>query len=240
MALPTFWTTAEIKRLDGFLMQEEGPENTMGAAMLDGYLCAVVSGPRLILPSEMMRWVWDTEQGQDGPVFKNQAQADRIYGLIMRQWNAINDALTHDPASYEPLVCERKVEGRTIPIIDEWCMGYHKGIAIDMENWMPLLIGQPGLLSNVLLYGTEDGWDALKAKKLSAAEHQAVADSLGDVARAAHAFWFTQRQQQAATGTLPEPVRRRETVRREGPKIGRNDPCPCGSGRKYKQCHGAG
>ena len=25
-----------------------------------------------------------------------------------------------------------------------------------------------------------------------------------------------------------------------GPKIGRNDPCPCGSGKKYKNCHGAG
>ena len=30
-----------------------------------------------------------------------------------------------------------------------------------------------------------------------------------------------------------------ETVRRSGPKIGRNDPCPCGSGRKYKRCCGA-
>ncbi|MCP1362030.1 preprotein translocase subunit SecA [Halomonas sp. BBD45] len=30
----------------------------------------------------------------------------------------------------------------------------------------------------------------------------------------------------------------RQTVRREGPKVGRNDPCPCGSGKKYKQCHG--
>jgi preprotein translocase subunit SecA len=29
-----------------------------------------------------------------------------------------------------------------------------------------------------------------------------------------------------------------QTVRREGPKVGRNDPCPCGSGRKYKKCHG--
>ena len=25
---------------------------------------------------------------------------------------------------------------------------------------------------------------------------------------------------------------------RSGPKVGRNDPCPCGSGKKYKQCHG--
>jgi preprotein translocase subunit SecA len=30
-----------------------------------------------------------------------------------------------------------------------------------------------------------------------------------------------------------------ETVQRAGPKVGRNDPCPCGSGRKYKKCHGA-
>lgn len=31
-----------------------------------------------------------------------------------------------------------------------------------------------------------------------------------------------------------------ETVRREEPKIGRNDPCHCGSGKKYKKCHGVG
>jgi preprotein translocase subunit SecA len=28
------------------------------------------------------------------------------------------------------------------------------------------------------------------------------------------------------------------TVRRTAPKVGRNDPCPCGSGKKYKQCCG--
>ncbi|MBR6639663.1 MAG: SEC-C domain-containing protein, partial [Muribaculaceae bacterium] len=31
----------------------------------------------------------------------------------------------------------------------------------------------------------------------------------------------------------PEPIK-------AGPKIGRNDPCPCGSGKKYKACHGKG
>jgi len=30
-----------------------------------------------------------------------------------------------------------------------------------------------------------------------------------------------------------------KTVRRGEPKVGRNDPCPCGSGKKYKKCHGA-
>lgn len=29
------------------------------------------------------------------------------------------------------------------------------------------------------------------------------------------------------------------TVRRDAPKVGRNDPCPCGSGRKFKHCHGS-
>jgi len=31
-----------------------------------------------------------------------------------------------------------------------------------------------------------------------------------------------------------------ETIRRDAPKIKRNAPCPCGSGKKYKQCHGKG
>jgi preprotein translocase subunit SecA len=39
---------------------------------------------------------------------------------------------------------------------------------------------------------------------------------------------------------VPERSRsKQETVRREGPKIQRNDPCPCGSGKKYKNCCGA-
>ena len=36
-------------------------------------------------------------------------------------------------------------------------------------------------------------------------------------------------------GQMPKP----ETRRNEGPKVGRNDPCPCGSGKKYKKCCGA-
>ncbi len=35
-----------------------------------------------------------------------------------------------------------------------------------------------------------------------------------------------------------EPVVKQETVKRDHAKVGRNEPCPCGSGKKYKQCHG--
>jgi preprotein translocase subunit SecA len=37
---------------------------------------------------------------------------------------------------------------------------------------------------------------------------------------------------------VPDRGGRQETVKREKPKVGRNDPCPCGSGKKYKNCHG--
>ena len=50
----------------------------------------------------------------------------------------------------------------------------------------------------------------------------------------------------AAVAQAPAPTPARtggddviKTVRREEPKVGRNDPCPCGSGKKYKKCHGA-
>ncbi|MFI5202517.1 MAG: SEC-C metal-binding domain-containing protein, partial [Candidatus Kapaibacterium sp.] len=43
----------------------------------------------------------------------------------------------------------------------------------------------------------------------------------------------------AAEGEIPPPKPVPQTVR-VGPKVGRNDPCPCGSGKKYKNCHGVG
>jgi preprotein translocase subunit SecA len=43
----------------------------------------------------------------------------------------------------------------------------------------------------------------------------------------------------AATAAEPEIQLPKITIRRETPKVGRNDPCPCGSGKKFKNCHGA-
>jgi preprotein translocase subunit SecA len=43
---------------------------------------------------------------------------------------------------------------------------------------------------------------------------------------------------QGNPGDVPAPERRPEPVVRTELKIGRNDPCPCGSGKKFKQCHG--
>jgi preprotein translocase subunit SecA len=46
---------------------------------------------------------------------------------------------------------------------------------------------------------------------------------------------FEQKRDTAPLGSTPERI---EPIRRQEPKVGRNDPCPCGSGRKYKVCHG--
>jgi preprotein translocase subunit SecA len=42
----------------------------------------------------------------------------------------------------------------------------------------------------------------------------------------------------AAAAARGEAEAKGETIRRDKPKVGRNDPCPCGSGKKYKKCHG--
>jgi preprotein translocase subunit SecA len=43
---------------------------------------------------------------------------------------------------------------------------------------------------------------------------------------------------QGEAGAVAPPQETPQTFVRKGPKVGRNDPCPCGSGKKYKQCHG--
>ena len=50
-----------------------------------------------------------------------------------------------------------------------------------------------------------------------------------------HAYFKTVEDKLYYTGGVPLV---REPVRREAPKVGRNDPCPCGSGKKYKKCCG--
>src|SRR5437867_1990219 len=63
-----------------------------------------------------------------------------------------------------------------------------------------------------------------------------------DAALPAELEAMERRQRQAARVTLshggPAEPEKIETVRRDGDKVGRNDPCPCGSGKKYKKCHG--
>ena len=230
-------TDAEVEELDKFLLNEKGIEESMDISTLDGFLTAIVCGPKTILPSEWLRWVWDMERGQDSPRFKDKAEAQKILGLMMRHMNDIAGTLHQTPEQYDPLLVENPNDGDPVPIIDEWCCGFMKGVHLDSEGWLPILAGKPALLSTILLYGTEDGWDVLKMKKLSLDEHRALAHGLADTVRTVHALWLKERQPRAGSGRSPAAMRR-EPIRNPD-KVGRNEPCPCGSGRKFKQCHGA-
>ena len=229
-------TDDEIKEIDQFLLDAEGIEESMDISTLDGFLTAIVCGPKTIMPGEWMRWVWDMERGEDAPEFKDRAQAKRILGFLVRYMNDIAQTLTREPEQYEPLLMENPNGGDPIPILDEWCSGFMKGVQLDSEDWLPVIAGKPDWMSTILLYGTEEGWDALKKKNLSLDEHKVLAEGLAGTVREIHALWLEQRGKQIAEGNSPNIVRR-EPVR-NSTKVGRNDPCPCGSGKKFKQCHG--
>jgi uncharacterized protein len=188
-------TNREIEKLDAFLLSDGGLENTMDVSTLDGFLCAVLSGPNVIMPSEWMRWIWDMEEGKQTPEFASEKQAQRILGLLIRHANDIAVTLTQVPQDYEPLFFERDVKGRTVSIVDEWCCGYMKGIALDPLGWQPLIETQPDWFEVIHLYGTEGGWNKLKklvdAHEDADARHQAFVDRIAPAAGKIHAYFST-------------------------------------------------
>lgn len=176
-------TEAEFEELDQFLLNVEGLDASMDIAMLDGFFAAILSGPKTILPSEWMRWVWDTEKGEQTPVYESLDQAQRIMGLMMRHMNAVATTLLEAPEDYEPVLMENTLGGDPVPVIDEWCTGYMLGVGLDSAGWLPITVGHPAWLSTIILYGTEDGWEQLKKKDLPIEEHRRLAGGLGDSVR---------------------------------------------------------
>ena len=96
-------TNLEIEELDTFLLSDGGLENAMDVSSLDGFLCAVLSGPNVIMPSKWIPWVWDSTEANQSPEFTSEKQAQRILDLLMRHANDIAVTLTQFPQYYEPL-----------------------------------------------------------------------------------------------------------------------------------------
>jgi preprotein translocase subunit SecA len=86
------------------------------------------------------------------------------------------------------------------------------------------------ILSHVQVRRQEEVEELEQQRRETLAREQAGAASRRDDAAAGTAE--APAEQSAAEGGDGRPVRR------DGPKVGRNEPCPCGSGKKYKQCHG--
>jgi preprotein translocase subunit SecA len=71
-------------------------------------------------------------------------------------------------------------------------------------------------------------------------EAGARARNVWNVSRTAHdeVGQFAMAERQRAAAQAPQGEQKVKQIRLEHPKVGRNDPCPCGSGKKYKKCHG--
>ena len=61
--------------------------------------------------------------------------------------------------------------------------------------------------------------------------------SVWNISAAQHAG-LEQFSAQHEAGQAAQPEQKVKTIKLDKPKVGRNDPCPCGSGKKYKKCHG--
>ncbi len=70
----------------------------------------------------------------------------------------------------------------------------------------------------------------IEARRREAAEREKLAFQ--------HAAASAMAEESLAEGVAPRQPEPPQTFTREQPKVGRNEPCPCGSGKKYKQCHG--
>jgi uncharacterized protein len=208
--------------LDQFLLSKATGEEAMDISMLDGFLTALAIAPNNLPPSSWMPVIWGREM-----VWETQQQAQRMMSYVFRHANEILFHLREEPETFEPLLYEREYEGKTIPIIDEWCTGFVKGMALDEPGWRPMMDTEEGddMLYPILLYGTEAGWDELRDNPLLADRHEEFAAALGDCVMAIQEWWLPTRKAKS-------------TIRREEPKVGRNAPCPCGSGKKFKQCCG--
>jgi len=206
----------------------------MDVSTLEGFLTSIAIGPRFVRPSDWLPWVWDMDEGEAEAEFENGEQANRILSLIMRHYNDVSRTFNTDPASFEPIFWRGDQWGAA-----EWCEGFILGFQFNEEAWSLLAAGQPTLFSPFLRLGTDEGIDFTKR----ADDAEEVMNGIEPSLLRIHAFW-REYQDTLPAGIINDDYYhggQREVGQtvRSGPKIGRNDPCPCGSGKKFKKCCGA-
>jgi uncharacterized protein len=212
----------DLDVLDRFLLSDAAPDDSMGLSDLDGFLTGVLAGPELVLPSEWLPRVW----GGEAPTFESEDQARLILSIVMSRYNEIARALeSGEPGDLDPVFW--MYEGDGTALAADWAEGFLEAIEMRPDAWLPLIEDREAsaLLTPILaLCGDEDGGDLVPLAPGMRAKLLAEAPDLIPVCVfGVRAFWRER-------DSLPV---------RASPKPGRNAPCPCGSGRKYKRCCGA-
>lgn len=220
-------TDDELDRLGHFLDAIGAP--AMNLESLDGYFAALICGPAMVLPSEYLPEVW----GEDFS-FNNDGQATDILGLLMRHWNTIASALLRTlevPDVYLPVLLE---DAAGIAHGNDWAQGFMRGVR-GRPGWRELLDsdehGGP-LLPVMLLAHEHDPDPAMRPKPVAPEKREELLQLM--IAGLTSIYRYFEPHRRYDSRALLEDTH--TPLRRMGPKVGRNDPCPCGSGKKYKLC----
>jgi len=233
--LTTPLSDEELEELDRFLMSDAVSDEAMVLDSLDGYLTAIVIGPATILPSQWLPGIWG-EGEDDAPEYESVEQAQRILELVMRHMNGIIWTLQYDADAFEPLLDSMVYEGDPREYVEGgmWAYGFMQGIELCRQDWQPLF-DDPAVrdaLRPIRLLGADELTEAEEALTRWPAQREELTQQLAGSVAAIYRFWLPRREMQHERLVA-------STFRREGPKPGRNDPCPCGSGKKFKKCCGA-
>lgn len=211
---------AELDELSAFLGAEDAPENRLPIVACDGFFAALFSSPETILPREWLPVVLSGDELR----FESLEDSQRVLGLLMRFYNEVGAALHDDSSDYCPAIADESGElspGAAIL----WALGYIQGVALRADAWQPLFNSDTGDAILPIFELSRFG-EPKSRRKLGSARTLRFARALGESAMRIYDFWLERRLQAL------------KPVRRKSPKIGRNEACACGSGRKYKLCCG--
>ena len=118
----------------------------------------------------------------------------------------------------------------------DWARGFWRATLFDLEPWRTMMSHAQGeqAMGAIAVQAFEHDPDpSRRLMKIEPGQREEFVLALSAGLHIAYRYFGPQRRAAA------QALRAANTVVRDKPKVGRNDLCPCGSGRKYKRCHGA-
>jgi uncharacterized protein len=220
----------ELDALEGFLLDQDADEG-MTLDMLDGFLHALALGPETVMPTRWLPKVWGRRDGAMLPPVADLDEANHVLGLVMRHFNGIVSGLEQVPPEVWPLWNTTQFDAGEFEDAEMWAYGFTEAVKLSAAAWQPLFDHPDGQqwYRPIRLLGADDVSAEEEALTRTPAQRAALAEQIEGSLLQMHAFWLP----------LRLAVAERERARRLGPKVGRNEPCPCGSGKKFKKCCGA-
>jgi uncharacterized protein len=230
-SLERYWDP-KLETLGEFLDQlsEDG---AMDLEELDGFFAALHSCPELVMPSEYLPEILG-DGLENEEILPNPEAAQLFMGLIMHHWNAVGDALRSEDF-FLPLLLEDD-EGKSYG--NNWALGFLRGMDMRTESWREILDDEEkaGWLIPIFALAHEQDPDPeLRPyrKPMTDEEREHLLAGISGAVTEMYGYFAPHRKLKA------EELREQDLFGKQAPKIGRNDPCYCGSGKKYKKCCGA-